>query len=290
MRIHWRPEDLQDPFVRTIAETVLARLDRADSPEDADLVLHPHDVHGTLDCLLRIQSGAKQAKSLGRKLLVFQVSDSSMPIPVPNTVVFRTSMLRSRRLPNEHVLPYLWESITPTLLEELGRPRPGLTTIGFCGCPHTHPVRMKVIRELPSMLPCRFLLRDRFWGGAPHDPTLIREFFDNILATDLTLAIRGAGNFSIRFYQSLSCGRVPLLIDTDGVLPYEGLDPLPWEDLIVRVEARQLDAIASAVDRFRERTEGDAGLEARVRQFHRDCFTPAGFAAHLIRHREHYLG
>ena len=33
--------------------------------------------------------------------------------------------------------------------------------------------------------------------------------------------MRGAGNFSYRFYETLMMGRIPIFIDTDCVLPFE---------------------------------------------------------------------
>ena len=35
--------------------------------------------------------------------------------------------------------------------------------------------------------------------------------------------MRGAGNFSYRFYETLMMGRIPIFIDTDCVLPFEEL-------------------------------------------------------------------
>jgi len=50
-----------------------------------------------------------------------------------------------------------------------------------------------------------------------------REFIDNILNTDYTLVIRGDANEATRFYEVLSLGRIPVLIDTAVVLPLEQL-------------------------------------------------------------------
>ena len=45
------------------------------------------------------------------------------------------------------------------------------------------------------------------------------DFFNNIFNSPYTLCVRGAGNFSVRFYEVLAAGRIPLLIDTDVKLP-----------------------------------------------------------------------
>ena len=57
------------------------------------------------------------------------------------------------------------------------------------------------------------------------------EFISNIEASHFTLCDRGAGNFSIRFYQVLACGRIPALVDTGMMLPFE--NEIPWKSLVV---------------------------------------------------------
>ena len=42
---------------------------------------------------------------------------------------------------------------------------------------------------------------------------------------------RGHGNFSMRFYQTLSAGRIPLLLNTDILLPFE--EEIDWENIII---------------------------------------------------------
>jgi hypothetical protein len=42
---------------------------------------------------------------------------------------------------------------------------------------------------------------------------------------------RGTGNFSMRFYQTLSCGRIPILLNTDILLPFE--NEIDWNDIII---------------------------------------------------------
>jgi hypothetical protein len=47
-----------------------------------------------------------------------------------------------------------------------------------------------------------------------------KRFYTNILESDYTLCIRGAGNFSIRFYETLAMGRIPIVYDTNQLFPY----------------------------------------------------------------------
>jgi hypothetical protein len=87
-----------------------------------------------------------------------------------------------------------------------------------------------------------FIIRSSYSGHRETisvDPAAARsEFIGNILASDFTLCVKGDGNYSLRFYEALSLGRVPLLIDTDCVLPLEHI--LDYSDFIVRVDYRDL--------------------------------------------------
>jgi hypothetical protein len=51
--------------------------------------------------------------------------------------------------------------------------------------------------------------------------TLENLFITNTSKCDYVLCVRGSGNFSGRFYMALNAGRIPVVIDTDGVIPHE---------------------------------------------------------------------
>ena len=92
--------------------------------------------------------------------------------------------------------------------------------------------------------PCietRFIQRLRYRGGAT-DPQSQREtsldFYRNIATTHYTLCVRGGGNFSKRFYEVLAMGRVPVLLDTDCLLPLDSI--IDWDSHILRVPVGSL--------------------------------------------------
>ena len=100
-----------------------------------------------------------------------------------------------------------------------------------------------------------FVIRDRYRAGiAPSDdrignfhPTKI-EFIANLISSDYVLCVRGGGNFSKRFYEALCCGRVPLLIDTDSVLPFEST--VEWKNYCLRVDVGDLESIGERLADF----------------------------------------
>lgn len=51
--------------------------------------------------------------------------------------------------------------------------------------------------------------------------TLENLFINNTAKCDYVLCVRGSGNFSGRFYMALNAGRIPVVIDTDVVIPEE---------------------------------------------------------------------
>jgi sporulation protein YlmC with PRC-barrel domain len=46
-------------------------------------------------------------------------------------------------------------------------------------------------------------------------------FVENMNKCDYVLCLRGTGNYSGRFYMALNAGRIPVVVDTDIVIPFE---------------------------------------------------------------------
>jgi len=68
------------------------------------------------------------------------------------------------------------------------------------------------------------------------------EFLQNMIGSDYVFCCRGAGNFSYRLYEALCCGRIPVFIDTDCVLPYDFM--IDWKKYFVWVDQSELPLIA----------------------------------------------
>jgi hypothetical protein len=94
--------------------------------------------------------------------------------------------------------------------------------IGFCGA-ITHPIRSYIIESLfrSNVLNTNFKIRSGFWAPEMSKNDARSEFIDNIKNTTFTLCIRGAGNFSYRLYETLMMGRIPIIINTNQVFPFE---------------------------------------------------------------------
>ncbi len=77
---------------------------------------------------------SRKASVLGKRVLIFFWDDSEVPIDVPNAIIFRTSMLRKKRRPNEFTMPS-WHKDYLTEQTEDWQPRTWTIqpTVGYCG-------------------------------------------------------------------------------------------------------------------------------------------------------------
>ncbi len=132
--------------------------------------------------------------------------------------------------------------------------------------------RRKALAQLAasSRIDTNFLIRSTFSGNvasAAKDPAVLRrEYIDNILNSDFVLAPKGDGNYSVRFYEALSLGRIPLLIDTDMRLPLEGV--IDYSAFILRVPHTELYRLGDIVADFYEKLTDEkfAAMQLRAKE------------------------
>ncbi len=74
------------------------------------------------------------------------------------------------------------------------------------------------------------------------------EYYENIRNSDYVLCVRGGGNFSIRLYETLMMGRIPIFVNTDCILPQT--DKIDWKKHVVWVEWEDRKNIAKIVTNF----------------------------------------
>lgn len=222
------------------------------------------------------------AQTHNKRVICFFNDDYEQIIDVPSHVtLFRTSMKRSQISVNQMPLAPLvpdWNadgwSFTklPTTLP----------SIGFCGAVH-HGRKQHIVHLLanaPTLKP-QFILRTGFWApGVPKDRAR-KEYIDNIVQNTFTLCYRGAGNFSYRFYEVLSLGRIPIFIDADT--------PVPWitDKLFstICVYIKDIKEVEEAVHKFCTKY---MGTTAQILQTFQRCryawmeyFSAEGFSKHI---------
>lgn len=209
------------------------------SSEDCDYIISNKIPWG---CASRefIQSVLNSYKNNSKKVLVFMVSDYNDSLDIPtNVILFRTGFYKSQKKYNEYLLPFFAAKSEMNNHPPLSPlPKIGMKpTIGFCGYVISHPSRIELVNKLKLIpnIKRNFKLQNMYWAGNPHNQKVIEDFINNIKDSHITLTPRGTGNWSARFYQVLYLGRIPLLVNTDMILPFE--DRINWRDIIVYCES-----------------------------------------------------
>lgn len=71
-----------------------------------------------------------------------------------------------------------------------------------------------------------FIFRKQYRAGAKTEEQKKQttlDFFENIYNNPYTFCMRGVGNFSVRFFETLALGRIPIVLDTDIQLPLNNI-------------------------------------------------------------------
>ena len=245
--------------------------------EQADLFIIPHEY-----AVFRKHPGAleqylEEAKQSKKRVLISAYQDDPSPLHIENALILRASAYKSTLLPNEIFMPAYVEDLGKargvTLLPKSAKPAVGFVgKAGFKNLKETvkyyvrnYSVRRGVGREgvyfrrlamrtlaKDSRVELRTIMRKAFSGHkesielSPEQAR--REYIENIEQALFTLSPRGDGNFSLRFYETLSLGRIPLLIDTDIPLPLE--DRIDYSKFVVRVPWQDVHRIGDYVLEF----------------------------------------
>jgi hypothetical protein len=156
-------------------------------------------------------------------------------------------------------------------------------------------IRAVVLRALAASdsVDTKFLMREHFLGGsllpsgeldAARMETVRREYVQNMVQSDYAICARGGGNFSYRLYEALCCGRIPVFVDTDCVLPFHS--EIAWKDYCVWVGEREVDQVAAKVADFHASLSDRqfVELQQECRRLWESHLSPEGFFANFYKH------
>ncbi len=147
-----------------------------------------------------------------------------------------------------------------------------------------HPLRVDVMQvmEREPRIKADFIRRGKVGLGPNVQGDLRHQFLDNLMRNAYALCVRGTDNYSWRFYEALSLGKIPILIDTDCMLPLE--DEIPWDQFIVRVSSTRLHELPERLLEWHSRLSPSEFRE--LQQQLRSLFerlTPARFYPEIFR-------
>jgi hypothetical protein len=176
--------------------------------------------------------------------------------------------------------------------------RRGANLVGLRKESLSHPglaIRAKALEALSRspLVETNFIIREDFLGGTllpdRRDDLSLKhkvrqEYVQNMIDSDYILCARGAGNFSYRLFETLCCGRIPIFVDTDCVLPYD-VD-VEWRRYCVWVGESELPLLAEKVAEFHAKlsSQGLRGLQHECRSLWEQWLSPTGFFMNFYRH------
>ena len=249
------------------------------------VVLPNNFLHATADAWQYITRYADMAEGRGIPLFVFSCGDFTDKLAFdPRAYIFRTSLYGAAKGPRDISIPTLTEDLGAGGI--VLRPKHKLPTVSFCGQagyqsgkqrakyyvkvflylaaaafkPSLRARTIGVYWRRKALAACRrstlvrslFIIRNSFSGARRTielDPAQARkEFTDSIRNADFVLAPKGDGNYSNRFLEALSMGRIPVLIDTDMVLTLE--DHIDYAKIMVRVPMNRVGDTAKYIRDF----------------------------------------
>jgi hypothetical protein len=286
-----------------------------DTINASDYVVLPFEYAFDKDRISLAENIALEAKKYHKKLIVFFNSDDTRDITIDNTIVFRTSFFKSQQRANEFAFPGwsidFMKKMKPT---SLLLPKANTPKISYCGyvdyleapkksvlgkikalfvgiqkesLEYGSYIRGKAVRILRTskLVACDFIIRDGFWAQGIDDKLKVREeYMANMFNSPYALVTRGAGNFSYRLCEVMSCGRIPVFINTDSILPCEQL--INWRKQTVWIEEKELKNIDQHIANF-HKFISDADfkdLQQQNRKLYETYLSPLGFFKHLYSH------
>jgi hypothetical protein len=253
-------------------------------------------------------------------------SDEEVPV-LKNAFIFRHAYYRSRNKPNNFVWPSFCEDFVQHYFENKLpiRQKQEKPVIGFCGLTKRNSWRFKIqeigyylyilpefknktkyppfkghilrnevleILENSSLVETNFITyKGMVFLGEKYKDTREKsrqEFVQNMKASDYVVCCRGTANFSNRLFETLCCGRIPILIDTDCALPYDFI--IDWKKYCVWVDEKEISRIGEKVAEFHQNLSPQefVNLQNECRKLWKEWLSPEGFFAKFYLHFQSY--
>lgn len=148
-------------------------------------------------------------------------------------------------------------------------------------------LRASVLKTLQKSkdVKTNFIFRKKYRDGVSNDKDSHKttlEFYNNLKDSDYVVCVRGAGNFSVRFYETLAMGRIPVFINTDCALPFD--KEINWKNHVVWVEYKDRNQVVQKVKEFHEALSKDDFIDLQLanRSLWKEKLTMNGFFKYFL--------
>jgi hypothetical protein len=282
------------------------------SAKEAEVYVYPYRYELNDETI----NAAQDASKRGVECIFFTHGDDASTPEVPYGKLYRHSIFADKKGRNEYAMPAFADDILDNLPSSIPSgliearkmtEKPVVGFRGYVGNPllrtafrilgrHEKAAGLSLRNQLLKILASDqeiitlFEKQNHFSGGKKgitHRDSdfaeMVRaDYIANILSSDYTLCVRGAGNFSYRFYEVLSAGRIPLFVNTKCVLPFE--DEIDWRKHCVWIESDNISKISKQLMSFHDGISPEEFLQiqSKNRILWEEYLTPLGFYRRLL--------
>ena len=262
-----------------VIETCNKLFSYVDNIKECDIIVFPYKFKGMKDNNFKILSSLSQ--NLKKPLYLFFNDDYDKPLLSYNEYIkiYRTSFNKSSKLNNEFSLP----AFSPDYFDNNYLQNPKLS-IGYCG--HKIHGRDSYLHLfLNSNIETNFILRNGFWAPGINKLHARKEYIENMDTNLFTFCYRGAGNFSYRFYDVMMLGRIPILIKTDSVYPFEDKYDLNTIGIVLEesdIINKKLDLITIIKTYYENNKNNLYDIQKQNRKIWEKYYSCCGFLQNII--------
>jgi hypothetical protein len=231
---------------------------------------------------------SSEVKKKGKKMLVFSAGDYGMSLKGSHIIQIRLGGFKSKMNQSTFIMPPFINDPYSLMKKEFQvLPKKNKPEIGFVGHSNRSFIKLvkefllsfkynlecifgvnqtdwqkfypsSKIRyifletlENSSNICSNFIYRKKYRAGVVNqidkEKTSL-EFYDNMYNNLYTFCLRGTGNFSVRFYETLAMGRIPVLINTDCKLPLESV--INWNKHALIVDENDVNRLPEILLQF----------------------------------------
>lgn len=241
-------------------------------PESADLILAPIQGEGYGPCFEALRHSTFH-RDYANKLVVYSTDDNQFPaLRGLYPAVARRWVRRGWALPAHYVSAHFHQfSFRPEELQNKD------ILFSFVGSSQTHRIRKRIVewRHRDGVVIDASKGEKNYWWQGTNKDHFLDSFRQITRRSKFVICPRGFSPSSIRLFEAMEAGAVPVIIADDLELP---VGP-NWNEFSLRVRERDLDEVPHMVERAQERA---SGMGAAARRVWESYFSPQATVGSLV--------
>ena len=142
--------------------------------------------------------------------------------------------------------------------------------------------RGKVIRVIKKQKKYKFNFIQRKHALTTETKNEMRkQYIENLIESDFVLLIRWFWNYSIRQYEALSLGKIPIYIDTWAKLPFT--EDIPYDDIFIKVPIWEIEKVEIYIEKYINNHKGELQkTQKKIRFFYENFFIMTAYYKKII--------